>query len=502
MNDVTTKDVRDVLRHLARDRTPRASPLAATEVVRRQLAAAGYLPTPQACLSEVGHVLARVVESELRAHRLRNGAPGTAAQPADGPERVLTDFRRGDLELEAWSAVYHVFLRPDLQLDIRALERLLGDRHRRTIQRRLKTGTERLATRLQDLEREARAASRRERLRARLPSGAPDRIVGAEGILRTTRKRLDHGHRLVALGGPPGIGKTAVALEIARAAARLTPHAEPIWLTPAEVDASARRGRGLAAEIADRCGLPGLDSGRVREALAPQRRVVIVDGLDTIGAAARVAAAAVRLTDAFAVLLTGRVCWSGVTGVHALTVPPLDLHSALRLRRREAAVRGLAAAARATADELLPLAAAADGHPLVLRAAAGELRHSDGSGVARSVLEASGALGAVIEQLWSDQWWSVDEPARLAAELVIGAEVSGAPTERIGLADAWRGEERLLDEALRSAVDAGLLVQSGTVRRPRYRSAPFLGRFVRRLTGPPAGTVPAAPTVPSSADRS
>ena len=146
--------------------------------------------------------------------------------------------------------------------------------------------------------------------------------------------------------------------------------------------------------------------------------------------------------------------------------------------------------------------AAADGHPLVLRAAAGELRHADGPGVARSVFEASGAMGVVIEQLWSAQWWSVTEPARLAAELVIVVEGSGSRTDRADLADAWRGSERSLDDALRSAVDAGLLVQSGTVRRPRYRSALFLGPFVRRLAGPPGAPVPAGPTLPSGAARS
>jgi hypothetical protein len=495
MYELTAGDVRAVLQHLSRDRTPRHTPLAELELVRRQLASSGFQPTPEACLYEIGHIMTQVVETELRRLRARH-AGGSSEEPADGRTRVLADFRAADQDLECWSAVYHVYLRPDLRLDLQGLERLLADRHRRTIQRRLKTGTERLTARLQALERHADQASRRERLLARLPAAPTGAVVGAEVLARDVRLRLHHGrrHRMVGLGGPPGMGKTTVALAALRGAGRAEPSREPVWLSAEEADA-AGSSAALAAEVGRRCGLPAGAASVIREAPCCAGRTVVIDGLDDMPTALRVASAADGLPPWYSVLLVGRVSWSGVPDVAAMSVPPLDTQSAVRLLRDECVRRGLALAAHARAEDLMPVVAAAGGHPMVLCTAAGELRLADGKAVAGYIEQAAGVFGLLVDRLWTRQWWSVDEPVRQLTELVLAAEARGRAPLRSDLAAACFGAPGGLDGALRGALDAGLVTPSGPVAERRYRGAPFLAAYVFRL----ADSLAAAPVAAQNA---
>ena len=497
MYELSTEDVRAVLRHLSRDRTPRRTPLADLELVRRQIAESGFQPTPESCIYEIGQVLTQVVETELRTLRARRagesssrGPDGRAASPsaggADGVARVLADFRVGDQDLESWSAVYHVYLRPDLRLDLRSLERLLADRHRRTIQRRLKAGTESLTARLQGMERAALCASRRDRLLASLPSAASDRLIGADELVRQLRARLQHGPRdsVLALGGGPGIGKTAAALAVVRSVALCETAPEPVWLATHLGEAGEMPPENLAGEVASRCGPPAVGPSAARARASSENRIVVVDGVDSFDYAARLIAAASSLPASMSVLFAGRVCWSGLAGVRAIAVPPLDRSSSVRLLRDELARRGLPALAQAPDLDLAPVVAAACGHPMVLRAAAGELRLADAPAVARSIAGGASVFAVLADRLWSGQsWGSVDEGAREAAEAVIAADTGHRTGSRRGrvLVGAPAHDP---DAALRAAVDAGLLVTVGHVRERRYRSAPFLAQYVLRLARP------------------
>lgn len=480
---VDPADVRDVLRHLARDRTPRRTPLADLELVRRQLADAGFPATPEAGIYEIGQLMTQLVEGELRQLRARNEVPAGVRETGSGLGRVLADFRAGDPDLESWSAVYHVYLRPDLRLDLRSLERLLGDRHRRTIQRRLKAGTESLAVRLEALERAAQRATRQERLLTGLPPGSAEPAIGIDALVREVRSRLQRGQgaSIVALGGPPGVGKTTVALATVRAMARGSATAEPVWISSPTVCETSDD--WLLTEVAARCGLAPGPAERLRADLARESRVVVLDGLDEIASAARAAEAASRMPSSLVVLLAGRVCWSAVPAVRALPVPPLGRAAALQLLRRELARRGLHEAARASDEQLEPITTASGGIPLLLCAAAGELRLVDARSLARAVAVGSGIFAVLAETMWSRQWWSVEEPARQAAELVIAAEARAGCPSRSDLVDAWRGRRDAFDDGLRAAVDAGLLMAAGPAHRLSYSSAHYLARFVDGMVG-------------------
>lgn len=166
---IESHHVRATLRHLLYDREPGETPLAYLALIQRRLLAAGFQPSPTARRLELGHLLTEIVTGELAALRRRHGlAPSASA--ADPCAALRADFGLGQRELEAWSAIYHVYLRPDLDIGLQTLERLLPQHHRRTLQRRLQRGVVALTARLRALEHEAVQSEEAGRRRARGPA--------------------------------------------------------------------------------------------------------------------------------------------------------------------------------------------------------------------------------------------------------------------------------------------------------------------------------------------
>lgn len=145
---ILSQEVRVFLRHLSRRRTPGGSTLGELQVVQQRLKAAGLRPTGRARLHEAGRLLSELVEHELA--RLRSQAYISWRTPTDGePDaRIRTDFSAGNRELEAWSAMYYLYIRPDFDLSLQTFVKLVADRNRRTIQRRLERGVEALTAEL------------------------------------------------------------------------------------------------------------------------------------------------------------------------------------------------------------------------------------------------------------------------------------------------------------------------------------------------------------------
>lgn len=188
---IETHQVRTTLRHLLYDREPGETSLAYLVLIQRRLLAAGFQPGPTARRLELGHLLTEIVTGELAALRRRHGlAPNPGA--ADPCAALRADFGLGQRELEAWSAIYHVYLRPDLDIGLQALERLLPQHHRRTLQRRLQRGVVALTASLRALEHEAVHAQWAQR---RIPRGTADawpqtrsRALALERLSRATRR--------------------------------------------------------------------------------------------------------------------------------------------------------------------------------------------------------------------------------------------------------------------------------------------------------------------------
>jgi hypothetical protein len=78
---------------------------------------------------------------------------GDRIQPSlDWQSALRIDFQYSHHHREAWSAIYHVYLRTDLNCGLDTVVAILADRHRRTLQRRLRLGASLLAGAMRDLE--------------------------------------------------------------------------------------------------------------------------------------------------------------------------------------------------------------------------------------------------------------------------------------------------------------------------------------------------------------
>jgi len=397
-------------------------------------------------------------------------------------DRILEDFSYEQRELEAWSAIYHVYLRPDLDLGLHGMAALLRDRHRRTVQRRLRRGVTALASRLQELERAAETAARRCQLAARLPVSTATRLFGTDVALRQAADLLQQptGSPFVALAGPGRIGKTELALQLARYLIEVQAFDSVVWLSgakdlptaPDTPDMMLRAiGRQLPIKSPDR-------PDAVRATLKRTPCLIVIDALNEPAAAMAATQALSDATRRSRILLTGRVCWAAIPGVHSVTVSPLDQHASIALIRHEAAQRGLSDVAQASESALADLITITAGHPLAIRLAAGQLRAADLAKVTAAFAEGTGVAAQLYRDMWSEAWHRAETDAQAVVRAVIDLLQHGQPAdaERVGEAGGLAGSAR--DDALREAVDSGMLVPGGDPQCRRYRPGMFLRRYL------------------------
>lgn len=484
-NTITRRHVRDLLRHLSRDRMAESAPLADLELVRRAVERTGLRPSKRARQFELGRLLISTVEQELVRLRQQSGVR-PAFEVADFRARIAEDFSHSNRELEAWSAIYHLYLRPDLDFGLLDLVGLLGDRHRRTVQRRLRRGVVALTVRLGELERLALSESRQEQVALRLPNSAASRLFGPDPLAQQAAGVLASGrdNAILALGGPAGIGKTETALRLARRSVEHGLFDDIIWLSNVSgFGCTGPMAEFLVTAFADRLPVqrPG-NRGALRSHLARRRYLIVVDALDEPEAAKATIAALLDLALPSKVIVAGRAGWSGCDCVCAITVPPLDYHAALGLLRHEAAARGLTDVAEASETTLQPLVAATAGHPLAIRLATSQLRTSDVGRVTTDFAVGRGLAAQLFSDVWRATWQHSPPAARQVARAVVELcqRGPGPSTAAIGAMTGLGGTMR--DEALRAAVDAGLIEPDGDVLRRHFRPGLFLRRFLHSRT--------------------
>lgn len=443
---ITGQHVRDVLRQLYYDRTPGPTPLEALTVVQRSLNRAGFRPTEAACRYEVGRLITEIVESELSAWRRQLGV---AAGPrlVDPREQIGADFAPGHRELESWSAVYFLCLRPDIDLGLQDLVELLPYRHRRTVQRRLHRGVDALTARLVAMERAAVTAERRDRLLGRLPRPPDSRLFGMDPLLDRLVPAGAEGPcaPMIAFGGLGGIGKTALAWRLAERCIDAGGVDDVTWIA-----AGSR---------------PGLADGpEIHPTRGQQRHLVVVDALDDPEVAGAIVRSLTEVARNAQIILTGRIGWAGWSGVRVVQVPLLPEATAYELLRYEAHLRGLEAIAQAQPQIVAPLLAATAGHPQAIRLAVAQLRAADLATVTDDFAHGRGVAAGLYNDLWAPVWARTSPAVRAAVRRIIGGAGAGAV--------AAAGPE-----VLREAVDAGLLIPEGVQRRS-YRPPLFLRRFL------------------------
>jgi predicted ATPase/DNA-binding SARP family transcriptional activator len=212
---------------------------------------------------------------------------------------------------------------------------------------------------------------------ARHPITAPlTELVGREDAVARVREQL-RAARLVTLTGPGGVGKTSLAVAVARE------HPDACLVELAGLDRQVCSEDACPAEhwvvtaVATALGLR--DSGdpveRIAEALGGSRLLLVLDNCEqVVDAVAVVAGRLLRTVPGLRVLATSREPL-GVTGEVLHEVPPLELPAGVQLfaARAAAAAPGFVLDAD-TAPAVAAICRRLDGLPLALELAAGRVR--------------------------------------------------------------------------------------------------------------------------------
>lgn len=227
---------------------------------------------------------------------------------------------------------------------------------------------------------------------ADLPSPTYSRLFGVDTLLARLRGYLarEDAHWLTAIDGLGGMGKTALAHDAVRELLRAGRFARVIWLTARQQFFAWRgiqeettavmtypqllselwRSLGLGAFPApNECGI----ERRVREALACQPTVLVMDNLETAADIQALTAGLDRLARPTKVLLTTRHRVSAYEGVTSVTANELPMADALAFMHYHASERNVPAAFAASPTEQQRIVAITGGSPLAIKLVVGQM---------------------------------------------------------------------------------------------------------------------------------
>lgn len=247
----------------------------------------------------------------------------------DDSGMLRADFTVGSRELEAWSILYYRYVRVDLDLSVEQIKRM-ANQSLRTLSRRQHAGLVRLAHTLARREMRVRKQHKKAWLRANLPRARPVELLGREALLDQAFAYLSGAPRHVLLHGPPGIGKSVLALALAHRAIEAFDIQNLAWLDHVDPDPSC-----LLETVVLRLGVAGTE---LSVYLQMVDTLVVLDHMNGIA----------RQPDfgrVLAVLAPARliICahdWlPDLQDLARIAIEPLDHEAALALLEREAQKR-------------------------------------------------------------------------------------------------------------------------------------------------------------------
>ncbi|WP_232668395.1 BTAD domain-containing putative transcriptional regulator [Pseudonocardia sp. TRM90224] len=333
-------------------------------------------------------------------------------------------------------------------------------------------------------------------------------LVGREAAQAGVTAALERS-RLVTLVGPGGVGKTSLALEVARGA----PDAHLVELAGVErhlcteepdvyvADVVAAALDIRQGEIRQEGALPD----RIAEVLRPSTALLVLDNCEqVVGAVATLVARLLRSAPGLRILATSQEPL-GVAGEVVLAVPPLDLPgsdglpsvrasgaAALFVERATAAAPGFVLDER-TAPAVAAICRRLDGIPLAIELAATRVRalgvHAllrrldDRFGVLASGRRDAPARHRTLQDMidWSWQLCTAAEQVVLR-RLAVHADGCGLDAaEEVCAGDGVAGSEVL--GLLARLVDRSLVVVSEHADVPRYRLLQSVAEFGLRKAG-------------------
>lgn len=242
-------------------------------------------------------------------------------------ERLRGDFGCGNAELEAWSLLYHRYVRVDLDLTLDQICCLVGQTGR-TLNRRRHLGTVRLTHLLIRREMATRRARQLDVMNARLPSPLPPVLIGRDALLTVAARCLSDGWppRHLVLGGQRGVGTTTLALAVAHCLTQTEIIHDVAWIAHPQLPLA-----NLLAELRRQFGCEDLALHMQRTATL----IVLDNAQRLLDNSSRLAGLRWELRAA-RLLLCAQNVPEGDPDLACLTIPPLDKGAAFTLLERQA----------------------------------------------------------------------------------------------------------------------------------------------------------------------
>lgn len=225
-----------------------------------------------------------------------------------------------------------------------------------------------------------------------LPDKLYTELVGRDALVNQIIDALrdEGGRRMVGIDGMGGIGKTALAREVAEICLHEGDFDALVWASAARSEFPSEGGSGLLTlssvldTIARHLGVPEIaklplaeKKARVRLLLARQQTLIVLDNLETAGEPQDQIARQIQplLASGSKALLTSRDRFGGDLYHRLIHLTGLDESSALSLIIQIAGEKHIPHVASAQTSALLPIAHATGGSPLALRLVVGLLNH-------------------------------------------------------------------------------------------------------------------------------
>ncbi|HOU14685.1 MAG TPA: NB-ARC domain-containing protein [Anaerolineae bacterium] len=442
------------------------------------------------------HVL-ELATGELQRYRKIEGL--LTVDPASASRQELytaiaEDFRHGNTELEAWSALCHRYLASvAISPDEWASAAHVVPRQFR---RRVNTGIELLTDLLRQTEARAHQAQINHRLHMHLPLPDYAQLFGVEPLSAhlTALLTQENGPALISIEGIGGIGKTTLAQATAHHLIGQTELGGVAWISARHerldergalvtLDNPVRSLADIVARLARQLGqehLAGLSTqeklARLKPLLDHKPHLIVVDNLETLADSEQLLPALRPLAGTSRFLFTSRHTLQHFPYVHCLPVPELSFAHSQALIASELERRGnRSALADASMRQIYN---AIGGLPLALKLVAAQMRCLPLAHILASLARPTDRhTEAVYTYIYWRTWQLLTDPARQLLLAMLPVSPDGEDT-------AWiYGNSHLpapvFEQALSQLLDYSLLETAGDVQNPLYRLHRLTATFLQ-----------------------
>jgi tetratricopeptide (TPR) repeat protein len=462
---VDSRAVRRALEKIRQAEPLGKSPLANLAWIRQRLEGRAPAASREAVELAIQVALTDLIEDELARLRAAEGIPHQApARREAAVEAIRADFSQANVELEAWSAIYHRYALTLVQFSIQEIAASSG-MDERNLRRRMGRGYRRLTEQISEREHAARKANWLGWLRFKLPPPSYTTLYEAEPLVEqlcqlATTPLPPH---TIIVTGPGGIGKTALAHAAAKRLIEGGAFEDFAWITlEGAVDY-----RSLLAGLAENLGylhlasaeLTDLEAG-LRVKLAETPTLAVIDNGDHLADYAATADRLAALAAPGKMILTARQLPTPVSTGHTLAVQPLSRTGFEALLHEQARRSRIG---RIDSEAVGAIYRLTGGNPLAGRLLVSRLAFLPLARVMDNLAQIETPEGVRLYEWLFEPTWdeALDEAARLIALALVILPAEGATWADLRAltdlpeADLDRGIERLITGSLVDPIDKG-----------------------------------------------